>query len=365
LIRTESGQPLAWQIGISHCLVTATALAIVCIAINVYSSDYLMSLMQEHGVAPFPIHTRFTLMLYRAALAAGLGGVVLSALISSFFARGMIHPIHRIAEVMARVTQGNSVAELPITGPREARELSGAFNELVRQLREREELHESLVGSVAHELRAPLTNMRGYLEALRDGVMPPSRELFDSLHEEALLLSGVVENLFNLAETNSAINHLVPERIDLRLLISQAATSCQPRIDAKMLTLELRIAPEAQAVIADHRIRQAARNLLQNAVEHTPEYSRIIVTTQSIEGRVRLTVIDQGQGMDERDLPFIFDRFLRGRRQPPGGVRGTGLGLAIVKVLVVANGGAVGAESSPEGARVWFDLPGADNSVTN
>lgn len=147
LIRTESGQPLAWQIGISHCLVTATALAIVCIAINVYSSDYLMSLMQEHGVAPFPIHTRFTLMLYRAALAAGLGGVVLSALISSFFARGMIHPIHRIAEVMARVTQGNSVAELPITGPREARELSGAFNELVRQLREREELHESLVAA--------------------------------------------------------------------------------------------------------------------------------------------------------------------------------------------------------------------------
>ncbi len=355
-----SGRPLAWEIWISQCLVTAAALAIVSIAIDIYSTSYLMSLMKEYKVTPVPIHNMFTQMLYRVALAAGLGGVVLSAVISFFSARGISRPLNRIVGVMARVMEGNPAPELPVTGPREARELSGAFNQLVRQLREREELQKSLVASVAHELRTPLTNMRGYLEALRDSVMPPSAELFDSLHDEALLLSGVVDNLFTLAETNSAINHLEPERIDLRMLISGAVTSCQYRIDAKLLTLELRIAPDAYSVVADRRIRQAARNLLQNAVEHTPDRSRVVVTTQCIESGVRLTVIDQGHGIDDRDLPFIFDRFFRGKRQPPGGVRGAGLGLSIVKELVIANGGAVGAESTPEGARVWFDLPKAE-----
>lgn len=359
----RTGLPLAWQIWISQTLVTTAALAIILVAINIHSSNYLMSLMKEFGVTPVPIHHMFTQMLYRVALAAGFGGVVLSALVSFFSAGGIIRPLHQIVEVMARVTEGNPVPELPMAGPREARELSGAFNLLVAQLREREELQKSLAASVAHELRTPLTNMRGYLEALRDGVMPPSRELFDSLHEEALRLAGVVDNLFTLAETNSAINHLEPERIDLRMLISQAASSCQPRIDAKLLTLELRIAPDAQTVIADHWIRHAARNLLQNAVEHTPDYSRIVVTTERIGGNVRLTVIDQGHGIDERDLPFIFDRFFRGRRQPPGSVRGAGLGLSIVKVLVIANGGAVGAESTAEGARVWFDLPSAGAEI--
>ncbi|MBY0506790.1 MAG: HAMP domain-containing histidine kinase [Bryobacteraceae bacterium] len=341
-------------------MVTAVALAVVSLAIDVYSSQYLMGLMKEYDIAPAQSHHRFTQMLYRVALAAGLGGVVLSAVLSVFSARGIIRPLQQIGEMMARLTEGHAVPQLPVIGPREARRLSGAFNLLVRQLKEREELQKSLVADVAHELRTPLNNMRGYLEALRDGVMPPSRELFDSLHDEALLLSGVVDNLFTLAESNASIHHLQFERIDLRALVSQAAATCQPRIDAKGLTLELRIATDAQSVIADPRIRQAARNLLENAVEHTPDHSRILVTTQAMGVRVRLSVIDQGHGIDERDLPFIFDRFFRGKRQPPGGVRGAGLGLAIVKVLVVANGGSVGAESTPTGAHVWFDLPSAD-----
>ena len=357
----RSGRPLAWQIWISQCLVTAAALAIVSLAINIYGTNYLMSLMKEYKVTPVPIHNIFTRMLYRVALAAGLGGVLLSALMGFLSARGIIRPLNRIVEVMARVMEGNPEPDLPMTGPREARQLSGAFNLLVHRLREREELQKSLVTSVAHELRTPLTNMRGYLEALRDGIMPPSRALFDSLHDETLLLSGVVDNLFTLAETHSAMKHLEPERIDLRMLISSAATSCQHRIDAKLLTVELRIAPDAHSVVADRRILQAVRNLLQNAVEHTLDGSRVVVTTQRIEGRVRLTVIDQGHGIDDRDLPFIFDRFFRGKRQPPGGVRGAGLGLSIVKDLVIANGGAMGAESTSAGARVWFELPNADS----
>ncbi len=353
------GRPLAWQIWVSQCLVTAAALAVVSLAIDVYSSHYLAGLMKEYDIQPAQSHHKFTQMLYRVALAAGMGGAILSALLSFVFARGVIRPMHQMGEVMARLTEGNPVPELPVTGPREARALSGAFNLLVRQLEEREELQKSLVTGVAHELRTPLTNMRGYLEALRDGVMPPSRELFDSLHDDAMLLAGVVDSLFALAETDAAIQYLAPERIDLRLLISQAAATCQSRIDAKGLRLEVRIAPDAKSVIADPRIRQAARNLLQNAVEHTLANSWIVITTQAIGGRVRLKVIDQGHGIDERDLPFIFDRFFRGKRQPPGGVRGAGLGLAIAKVLVVANGGTVGAESSPPGAQVWFDLPSA------
>ncbi len=218
-------------------------------------------------------------------------------------------------------------------------------------------MERSLITNVAHELRTPLTNIRGYLEALTDEVLAPSKEIFRSLHEETLLLTKVVESLFALADAEAAASSLQLREVDLPTVVARAVTLCRPRIDAANLDVEARFETGTEQVIADgDRLVQVVRNLLQNAIEHTPAGGHVHIATRSLPDEVRLAVEDDGEGIDESDVPFIFERFFRGHRRAAD-TKGLGLGLAIVKDLVEAHGGRVGAESRETGAGIWFTLP--------
>jgi signal transduction histidine kinase len=228
----------------------------------------------------------------------------------------------------------------------------------VDRLQQREAMQKLLVANVAHELRTPLTNIRGYLEALTDEVLPPSKELFQSLQEETLLLTRVVENLFDLAEATSAATNLKLTRTRLSVLVDRAISSCQRQSGAKNIRVDTHYETGTMEVAADpDRIVQVLRNLLQNAIEHAPLHGHIQVSAHREQDGIRILVADDGGGIDEADLPFIFDRFYRGVARNSGEVKGAGLGLAIVKELVAAHGGRVGADRSENGARVWFTLP--------
>jgi two-component system sensor histidine kinase BaeS len=188
-----------------------------------------------------------------------------------------------------------------------------------------------MVSSVAHELRTPLTNIRGYLEALAVEVLAPSGELFLSLHEET--------------------------RTNLTAVVERAIGICRPKIEAKQLSLDFRPVPAVHEITADaDRIVRGIRNLLQNAVEHAAPGGHIQVILSESNDAIRLLVADDGESIDDANLPFIFDRFYRGRR-PAEQARGAGLELAIVKEPVIAHGGRVGADRSDTGARVWFTVP--------
>jgi len=214
------------------------------------------------------------------------------------------------------------------------------------------------VSNVAHELRTPLTNIRGYLEALTDGVLPPSKELFQSLQEETLLLTRVVESLFDLAEANASARRLSLRRESLAAIVDRAAASCRQQSDAKHIIVETSLEAGTEEIVGDaHCLVQVIRNLLQNAIEHTAAGGQVQVLSFDQPHAIQVVVADDGPGIHEADLPFVFDRFFRGRNASPPSAKGAGLGLAIVKELVNAHGGRTGADASDRGARVWFTLP--------
>jgi signal transduction histidine kinase len=350
--------PLLGQIWGLHFLTTAFVVAAVCIAVDHYGADYLMKIMKQYHFSPTPLHSMFTERLHTLARGAGFLGALAGAVLGFFITQGIVRPLQEIVTVAERVSAGERGVQVKGENHTEVGRLARAFNELVAKLDAREQMEKSLITNVAHELRTPLTNIRGYLEALRDEVLPPSKEIIRSLHEETLLLTNVVESLFALAEVNAATNSLQLKEVDLPSIVAVAISVCRPEIEARNLSVAARFEAGTEQVIGDpDRLVQVLRNLLQNSAEHTSHGGRVQVVTTRSTGAITVAVEDDGEGIDSKDLPFLFDRFFRGQRRGEPGAKRLGLGLAIVKELVEAHGGRVGADSCERGARVWFTLP--------
>jgi len=221
-----------------------------------------------------------------------------------------------------------------------------------------EQLRRSMVIDVAHELRTPLTNMRGYLEALSDGVLLPSKKTFESLHEETLRLVKLVEDLLQLAKADAARVTLRQQEILLQELIAKNLNLLRSQFVAKGITVETQFAGGTDRVVADpDKLSQAVRNLLQNAWEYTPHGGKVRISAERSLQNIKLAFANTGEGIAAEDLPFIFERFYRGEKSRSREHGGAGIGLAIVKELIEAHGGQVGSESSSAETRVWFTLP--------
>jgi signal transduction histidine kinase len=240
-------------------------------------------------------------------------------------------------------------------------ELGHAFNSMADGLARLEQLRRNMTTDVAHELRTPLSNIRGYLEALQDGVTQPSPAVIDSLHDEAMLLTRLVNDLQELAlaeagQLKLVLHPTVPEQV-----VSQVVDVMQPTAASKGLTLRTDLQTDLPPVMADSgRMAQVLQNLVNNAMTHTPAGGQITVTARADApaGQVQLSVRDTGIGIAPEHLPHVFDRFYRVDQSRTRATGGAGLGLAIVKQLVEAHGGRVWAESTPDqGSTFSFTLP--------
>ena len=222
------------------------------------------------------------------------------------------------------------------------------------------------MNDVAHELRSPLTNLRGQIEALQDGLAAPTPETLASLEEEARLLERLVDDLQDLALAEAGQIELERGPVDLKAEVQRAVQGLRPRLDEKDLRVEIDI-PERPGslppVSADaRRVGQILRNLLGNAATHTPPGGLVRVSAWGEAGEVRTTVADTGPGIPPEHLPFLFERFYRTDASRARATGGAGLGLAIVKQLAEAHGGRVWVESEPgRGAVFGFSLPAAQS----
>jgi len=216
-----------------------------------------------------------------------------------------------------------------------------------------------MISDVAHELRTPLANIRGYLEALRDRVVEPSPEVVDSLYDEAMILSRLVDDLQELALAEAGQLRLAREPVDVADVVQQAVQSFQPQAAAKGLTVEAELAGALPPVDADRqRVGQVLRNLLRNAVAYTPAGGKVTVSARQVGEEVEVAVRDTGVGIAPEHLPYIFERFYRADRSRTRSTGGAGLGLTIVKELVEAHGGHVRVESQVgAGSTFTFTLP--------
>ena len=289
-------------------------------------------------------------------LAAGLGGVLLVSLVS----RQILSPVQALGAVASRLGRGDLSHRADSSGPTEIRELADSFNRMAASLQEAESQRRNLVADVAHELRNPLFNIQGYLEAIKDGLLEPDADTIDTIHGQVLHLGRLVEDLRLLAQAEAGALHLDLAPGSLDDVIARAVDAARPRAEAGGVSLRY-TAPEQHvlAVMDRTRIAQVVSNLLDNAVQHTPSGGSVTVGIGlDMPGLVRVSVADDGEGIPAEDLPLIFERFYRVDPSRSRATGGAGLGLTIARGLVEAHGGTIWAES-PElsGATVYFELP--------
>jgi len=303
--------------------------------------------------------------LLLAVVAAGLAAVLLTLALS----RRILSPIEALTAAARKMEKGDLSQRVEVQSKDEIGELAHAFNAMADGLARLEQLRRNMVTDVAHELRTPLSNIRGYLEALRDGVTQPSPALIDSLHEEAMLLNRLVDDLQELALAEAGQLKLVRQPVALTEIVEKVVNVFQPQATARGITVRVNLPTDLPAVNADpERVGQVLRNLLNNAVTYTPPGGEIIVTARAVGSDtsatlstgVEVSVQDTGIGIAPEHLPYIFERFYRADRSRARATGGAGLGLAIVKQLVEAHGGRVWVESEVgKGTTLTFTLPAA------
>ena len=298
--------------------------------------------------------------LWIAALVAALAAVALGLLL----ARRITRPLGDLNRAASQIAQGDYGQRVPVRSDDELGDLAASFNTMAEAVDRQERLRRQMAADIAHELRNPLAIVQGDLEAMLDGVRPLSKDAVASVHEETRLLSRLITDLRDLSLAEAGQLPLQREPTDLGELARASVERLVSRALDKGVDLRAE-APEdteglPEAYVDPDRISQVLGNLVENAIRHTPEGGRIMVSLEPENGgqTVRVTVHDTGAGVPEDHLPNVFERFYRADRSRSRSGGGSGIGLAVVKQLVEAHDGRVWVQStSGEGASFDFTLP--------
>ena len=351
---------LIWKLLGINILVIGFVIVIVWVAIDYLAAGYFMTLMEKYKISPTSSHQMFVSAVHRYLIWASLGALLLAGALSFLLMRRVLGPLRRMTEIIPRISAGDYSGQVPIVSRDEVGQLAQAFNRLAEGLRRIEQLRKTMVIDVAHELRTPLTNIRGYLEALTDGVVPPSKETLGLLQEETLRLVRLVEDILLLAKADAARTDLHRQDLQISRLILQTLEAFRPSFGAKEIQVTTDFQEEGSSVPADpEKLAQVVTNLLQNAWQYSPRGAAVRIFARRLPGEIRFIFANPRGEITEKDLPLIFERFYRGEKSRSREHGGPGIGLAIVKELIEAHNGRVGAELSDGEMLIWFSLPAA------
>lgn len=253
----------------------------------------------------------------------------------------------------------------PIEGDGSVEGAVGLIEDITEQHRV-EQMRRDFVANVSHELRTPLTSLRGFLQAIREGVVTDPKEIeryLDVMHGETMRLIRLVNSLLDLSRIEGGRVTLHCQPVRLIDVLEDVLLSMQPRIEASDLTIELDIPEDLPLVWADRdRLDQILINLVENAVRYAGEEGHVGVSARVDQEMVVVVVEDSGPGIPPDELPYIWERFYKVDKARTADGSGTGLGLVIVRQLVELHGGRAWAESQPgHGSRFFFSLPTAES----
>ncbi len=312
------------------------------------------------------LYTSFHRALDQALIWSLVGAVLAAVAVSIFVTFKIARPLQAMARVTQYIAEGHYQERVPVFGsseyPDELTELALHFNLMADRLAHSEERRRALIGDVAHELRTPLTTIKGYIEGLVDGVLPPERETYLLICQEANRMSRLIDDLQELSRVEAGAYELHLRPLTVQALVETAIRRLEPQFREKGVTLRLALDGRLPRVMVDRdRMLQVLTNLLGNALHYTPSGGEVTVRSYRVGGEVAIAVSDTGVGIPPEHLPHIFQRFYRvdKSRSRTGG--GTGIGLTIAKHLVEAHGGRIWAESpgKGQGSTFTFTLPAA------
>ncbi len=350
---------LLWKLLLTNIIpVIAVIFLIVWLAIDKLAANYFMALMETYEVSPDHIHQMFLTSIHHYLVWASLAALGLAFILSFLLTRRILRPLSQMTAITKELAAGNYSLRADITTVDEVGQLGKAFNQMANSLEQVEKLRKNMVADVAHELRTPLTNLRGYLEALNDGVIPPSSATFAMLQKENLHLVHLVENLQQLARADAAKAYLKREKISLADLINQILALNSSCFQRKKIDVQTDFPDTPVIITADRdKLLQAIRNLVDNCCNYTPYAGQVKIIISLSASEVTVDFQNSGPGISTEDLPYIFERFFRADRSRSRNSGGYGIGLAITKELIEAHGGHVGAKSVSCETHVWLSLP--------
>lgn len=288
-----------------------------------------------------------------AAISAGIAGVF-ALVLGLLLARTLTRPIRELTAVTQTIADGKLGQQVNVRSRDEIGELAHSFNQMSQDLADASRLRKQMTADIAHDLRTPLTVLRGYTEGLKKGSLGGSEKLFDVMHEEVLLLQHLVEDLRTLSLADAGELKLNKRPIDPKALLERTGLAYIMQAEEKGLALRVEAPSNLPAILVDgERMTQVLNNVVSNALRYTSS-GEIVLSGVVASNDVQLEVRDTGAGIPTEELPFIFNRFYRADQSRHRTVDGaSGLGLAIAKAIVEAHEGKITAVSQP-GAGTTF-----------
>jgi signal transduction histidine kinase len=291
-------------------------------------------------------------------ISVGVISLVVSLMVGHLLARRISQPILKTVEITKEISDGKYEVRLAEkSDTKELQLLITSINHLAESLETLEKLRKQLTEDVAHELRTPITILQSYLEAMMEGIWDASSERLQSCYDEVVRIGKLVGDLENLAKLEKDNLKLNLQPMDLRAVIEQVVSTFEAESMNKKLTIEI-TGPKVE-LIADHsRMKQVIVNLLSNAIKYSKEGCSITFELFQHNNNSGFAIHDNGIGIPQEELPFIFERFYRADKSRNRTTGGSGIGLTIVKSIIQAHGGSITAESEfGKGSTLTVSLP--------
>jgi len=375
---------LVWKLMASYLIVIFVGLATLALAAEWVAPTafdrHMMDMRQMMGQGEMrpgmgmqlleqDLLVNFQAALTDALLWASVTALVAALAVSIFVSRRVVTPIRQMMQASRHIAAGHYRERVEVTGEDELGQLAQSFNQMATTLEQTEAMRRELIANVAHELRTPLSSIKGFMEGLIDGVLPAQPGTYQQVYREADRLQRLVNDLQELSRVEAGEFELNRRPLTIGDLIQQTADRLCPQFEEKEVALKVELPDGLPPVLADEdRLNQVLLNLVGNALQYTPGGGTVTISAEAsnsaqhtvgLRSQLVISIRDTGIGIAPEHLPHLFTRFYRVDKSRSRAGGGSGIGLTITRHLVEAHGGHIWAESEGDGqgSTFSFSLP--------
>jgi len=318
----------------------------------IYWKEIAVNAESESGIYQY-----FKKSVFNAIFISGILAAAAAGLMAFFLSKYISRPLVKLNRSALNVADGSYKQQVDIKGNDELAQLGKSFNIMTDRLEKLEKIRKDSTSDLAHELRTPVTTIKGYLEAVEDGLMELDSQTIKELQEESDRLIRLINQLQEYSEAQNKIVNLNKERLDLSSILREILNKYQFSIKDKNISVNLDLAQNITVNADRDSMIQILSNLIENAVKYNNTGGNINVESKKINDHISIKIINNGPKIDQKDLPFIFERFYRADQSRSKNTGVTGIGLAVTKELVEAHGGTISAKSQKDRTVFTIILP--------
>jgi two-component system sensor histidine kinase BaeS len=301
----------------------------------------------------------FKMTLNHSFFLSGFIALIFGLIVSILLSKQISSPLTKITDTANSIRNGDlKVRSEVISNTTEINDLNASINFLAETLQKQELLRKRLTSDMAHELRTPLTNLKSHLEALLDKVWEPTDKMLTNFYEEIERLIKLVEGLNDIAKLEQTNLNLNKSKFNLSLELEKVITSFEPLFANSNSKIISNLVSNVEVFMDKDKFTQVMYNLLSNSLKYLNENREVLVTLKNEKNTIIMEIVDNGIGIPEKDLPFIFERFYRTDESRNKNTGGSGIGLTIVKSIVEAHKGTIYVKSTlGKGSTFILTLP--------